>query len=251
MQIKNRSQFDAALFINKTLTQLKMKKIFFLILILFLTLPVIGNSSIGHDANIDLWKEILQNLASESNTDLNDILERNREDLSYPDDSTILSIIHTIIQPPRHCDIESLIVLENHGIYLKETNIGNPFHFLGIIEDTNDAIKCIDTLIKAGFDINFKDSDGKTAIIQNLYQQHPDTLTILKEMIRNGADPTIRSNKGLDLLHHALLVQLVYTELLPANSTEEKIESFSSWVAEYIDILKQVNFLYTDYYQNQ
>lgn len=228
-----------------------MKKIFFLLLMLFLALPVIVNSGVERDATVDLWPEILQRLESGSHAELTHLLETNKNALAQPDDSTLLSIIYSIFLSPKPCDIESIRVLERYGISLRKTDIGNPFHFLGIIEDTDDMATCMDALAAAGFDINAKDSDGKTAIIQNLYHQHPDTLMLLSEMIRKGADPTIRSHKGLDLLHHALLLQLVHTELIPAESAEQDIDSFYLWAKEYIDILKQVNFLYADYYQNQ
>ena len=139
--------------------------------------------------------------------------------------------------------------LESHGININDTNAGNPFHVLGLIEDTDVIIKYIDLLIKAGFDINAKDSDGKTALVKVLSQQHPDTLIILEEMIRKGADPTIRSNLGLDLLHQVLLLQLVYTEIAPTENTEET-DSFSLWIEDYLDVLRQVNHLYINYYQN-
>lgn len=64
-----------------------------------------------------------------------------------------------------------------------------------------DQVGAIDTLIKAGADIERKDTDGCTALSSAAAERTPKA--VLTTLLQNGATPTTRNNQGRTPLHRA------------------------------------------------
>ncbi|MDP4536243.1 hypothetical protein Q3O60_08590 [Alkalimonas collagenimarina] len=143
------------------------------------------------------------------------------------------------------CSADIVIILIKYDVGLSSSQAGTPFHNLAFNDSVDESIECMDALVHAGVDINAVDKEGHTALVRTLYSHQENTLQIIEELLARGADPTIRSERGLDLIHHALMLRLLYTEQI-AYSEQEDV--FSIKAQQMIKMTEQVNHLASQYY---
>ncbi|WP_036547697.1 ankyrin repeat domain-containing protein [Nitrincola lacisaponensis] len=193
---------------------------------------------------------LLQILNQEDQDALSDFLHSHQNAQWLQEEDTKASIINTLMYEAENCNDDVILSFTNNNITLSSRSVGSPYHFLGYMTSTDNIAECIDIFIRAGIDINATDGEGKTALIHILYSHHPDTLLILERLIDNGADPTLRSEAGLDLLHYSLLLHSLYSELIFDNEQKDD-DTFINEVKRMVNLTKRVNVMFTKYYTSK
>lgn len=112
------------------------------------------------------------------------------------------------------CFASTIDVLVTFGAPLTFGDDGTALHYIGYFRKVEDNLNCINKLLTVGLNINQQDRDGYTPLVKLLYSQNEHTADLLRYMLEKGANPLMRSQSGMDFLHHALAVQLLYTEQL-------------------------------------
>lgn len=112
------------------------------------------------------------------------------------------------------CHLEVIDALIAADAAVEFGNDGNALHYIGYFSQAKDNFSCIDKLLALGLDINQQDRDGYTPLVKLLYSQNEHTPELLSYMLTKGANPLVRSQTGMDFLHHALALELLYSEQL-------------------------------------
>ena len=198
--------------------------------------------NITSGARADSVMTLVDLVSTGSINDLSTYLENVSEELWLQKETTEEAILQAVAQ---RCRIEIIILLKEYGFELSTKQGSTLFHQLAFIEPIEKSIECMDTLIQAGLDINAVDKKGHTALIDTLYSHQDGALTVLEGLLSRGADPTIRSDLGLDLLHHALLLRLLYTEVVTDGDS-----AFNIKAREMIQFAEQVSHLVTSTYSS-
>lgn len=122
--------------------------------------------------------------------------------------------LYLLMTSAEGCSVSTIDVLIAFGAASTFDDDGNALHHIGYFRKAEDNRECINKLLAIGLDINHQDKDGYTPLIKLLYSQNEHTPDLLRYMLEKGANPLMRSQSGMDFLHHALAVQLLYTEQL-------------------------------------
>src|SRR5690606_4283567 len=112
------------------------------------------------------------------------------------------------------CSPDSFELLIRAKAPLVESAGGNALHYLGHVGALENNLDWWRKLLQLGADINQQDQDGYTPLVKLLYSQNEHAANLISYMLKQGANPLIRSKSGMDFLHHALALQLLYSEQL-------------------------------------
>lgn len=156
--------------------------------------------------------------------------------------------LHFLLSNADSYSAETLDVLVSFGAPLTSTAEGNALHFVGYFSDIEDNLHCINKLIALGVDINLQDKDGYTPLVKLLYSQSEHTEKLLQYMLAKGANPLVRSQSGMDFLHHALALQLLYSEQLHYFNKDDPLYVAAD---NMVAIARSARSLYADFYAEQ
>jgi ankyrin repeat protein len=62
-------------------------------------------------------------------------------------------------------------------------------------------MRCVTRLIKDGFDVNGQDKEGYTPLHMAVRHSKRGTLTIVEQLLTNGANPNMKTRDGFTVLH--------------------------------------------------
>jgi ankyrin repeat protein len=125
---------------------------------------------------------------------------------------------------------------------------GNALHYVGYFSDLGDNLNCLNKLLAVGIDINQQDKDGYTPLVKLLYSQSEHTADLISYMLKQGANPLIRSQSGMDFLHHALALQLLYSEQLYFLAKDDPFYLAANKMVTTAQLARK---LYAEYYLGQ
>ena len=131
---------------------------------------------------------------------------------------------------------------------LVESAGGNALHYIGYFNDLDNNLNCLKKLLELGADINQQDQDGYTPLVKLLYSQSEHTVDLVSYMLKQGANPLIRSQSGMDFLHHALALQLLYSEQLSFVQADDPLYLAANQMVTTTQIARK---LYAEYYAEQ
>lgn len=124
----------------------------------------------------------------------------------------------------------------------------NALNYIGYFNSLDDNLNCLNQLLAAGIDINQQDVDGYTPLIKLLYSQSDHTVALISYMLKQGANPLIRSHSGMDLQHHALTLQLLYTKQLSNLAEDDPMYIAAD---KMVTTTQHVRTLYAEFYLSQ
>ncbi|WP_409526386.1 hypothetical protein [Nitrincola sp. MINF-07-Sa-05] len=213
----------------------------------FIFIPSVESANHSHEKSIsDDHVVLLKIIKYGRQGELDAFLDQHRGAKWLEEEVVRASIVNELMYEAKQCDEDIFMTLSNYKIMLSSKKSGSPYNYLGYLDSTDEIVKCINIFVRAGIDINTTDEEGKTALVHVLYSHHSDTLFILEKLIDNGADPTIRTEQGADLLHHSLMLRILYGEVLPVDVQDD--DPFTIEAKKMIGITKQVNHLFNRYY---
>lgn len=188
-------------------------------------------------------REILAQLIQEERADdLRLLLQAVANAHWLQQDATKVRILHALAS---RCPTDIISTLTAHDGELLSSSEGTPFHHLAFVDSLDKAIECVDIFIQAGVDINAVDREGNTAMVSILLSHQEKTLALLEHLLANGADPSIRSYRGLDLMHQTLMLRLLYLPLLSDNEDDE----FQQVIKSMVELTEQVTNLISGYFE--
>lgn len=131
---------------------------------------------------------------------------------------------------------------------LVESAGGNALHYIGYFRELDNNLNCLQKLLQLGADINQQDQDGYTPLVKLLYSQNEHATDLISYMLKQGANPLIRSKSGMDFLHHALALQLLYSEQLNFLQEEDPLYFAAKKMVTTAQLARK---LYAEYYAEQ
>tara|TARA_R110002126_G_scaffold54341_14_gene147193 strand:+ start:7096 stop:7776 length:681 start_codon:yes stop_codon:yes gene_type:complete len=146
------------------------------------------------------------------------------------------------------CSPDVLDVLIAADAPLAAGTDGNALNYIGYFISPADNLNCLKKLLVLGMDINQQDKDGYTPLVKLLYSQSEHTADLVSYMLKHGANPLIRSKSGMDFLHHALALQLLYSEQLHFLAEDDPLYLTAE---KMVNIALLVRSLYAEYYAKQ
>src|SRR5690606_1769888 len=93
-----------------------------------------------------------------------------------------------------------------------------------------------------------QDQDGYTPLVKLLYSQNEHAANLISYMLKQGANPLIRSKSGMDFLHHALALQLLYSEQLHFLAEDDPLYFAANKMVTTTQLARK---LYAEYYAEQ
>ena len=152
------------------------------------------------------------------------------------------------ITTAERCSTDLLDVLITADVPFIGGTDGNALHYIGYFSDLGDNLKCLNKLLALGMDINQQDQDGYTPLIKLLYSQSEHTADLISYMLKQVANPLIRSQSGMDFLHHALALQLLYSEQLQFLAEDDPMYLKADKMATTAQLARK---LFAEYYVGQ
>ncbi|MDP5138593.1 ankyrin repeat domain-containing protein [Rheinheimera baltica] len=131
---------------------------------------------------------------------------------------------------------------------LLESAGGNALHYIGYFSELDNNLNCLKKLLQLGADINQQDHDGYTPLVKLLYSQNEHATDLISYMLEQGANPFIRSPSGMDFLHHALALQLLYSEQLHFLAEDDPLYFAANKMVTTTQLARK---LYAEYYTEQ
>lgn len=235
--------------IISNLRALNAASTFFLLTALVLTPVSYGyiNPAPGTSPNAQVQHNIQQAIVSSDVAELASLL-KSLPQSEIQQSFTLENPFVVALTQAERCSPDILELLIAAKAPLVESAGGNALHYIGYFSELDNNLNCLQKLLQLGADINQQDQDGYTPLVTLLYSQNEHAADLISYMLKQGANPLIRSKSGMDFLHHALALQLLYSEQLHFLAEDDPLYFAANKMVTTTQIARK---LYAEYYAEQ